>query len=90
MDELVLYRQSMGGQWEIYRHSGFFNAKWRRIYATTDEGKASAKYKSIYDRLRQGGVRLVDPEGVVIQEFYSGPMTLRWGPRYAKPSKKSI
>jgi hypothetical protein len=90
MDELVLYRQSTGGEWKIYRHSGFFNTKWRQVYATNDEGKASEKYKRIHDRLRQGGVRLVDPEGVVIQEFNPGPMTLRWGPYYAKPSKKSI
>jgi len=89
MDEnLVLYRQSIGGEWKIYRNSGFFNAKWRQVYASNDEGKAMERYKKIYERLRQGGVRLVDSQGHVVRSFNPGPMTLRWGERYAKPAKK--
>lgn len=78
--ELVLYRQYTYGLFRIYRHSGQTNGRWRPVFSTTDEGEAFKKYEKIYHRWKQGGLRLVDPEGVVLQNAYAPP--LNWGKRY--------
>ena len=75
--DLVLYRQATGpGDWKIYRNSGLFNARWRLVFQTHDEGKADMKWKKLYDKWRQGGIRLIDPEGKVTRDVYAPPM--RW------------
>lgn len=74
--DLVLYRQYTHGQFKVYRHSGQPNGRWRPVFTTTDEGKAFERYESLYKRWKQGGIRLVDPEGQVLQNAYAPPM--RW------------
>lgn len=85
--ELILYRQTIGGEWKLYRHSGFQSGQWKLVLRTCDEGVADLQYRKIYEKLRQGGLRLIDPEGVVVRDFFSSPMTHRWGKRYEKPKK---
>lgn len=75
--ELQLYRQYTTGLFRIFRHSGRTGAKWRPVFVTHDEGQAHKKYEALYKKWRQGGLRLIDPEGQVIQSAFAEPM--RWG-----------
>lgn len=74
--ELVLYRQYAKGLFKVYRHSGQVNGKWRPVFTSTDEGAAMKTYDSLLKKLKQGGLRLFDPEGQMLQNVYYPPM--RW------------
>lgn len=87
MLDLVLYRQasSEAGEWKIYRHSGFANGRWRLIFSSRDEGKADLRYEALYERWKQGGIRMVDPEGQVIRHAFAPPLRWVFPERAARP-----
>jgi len=81
--DLVLYRQSTG-KWKIYRNSGFFGARWRQVFETNDEGEAERRYQLIFDRMRQGGVRLLDDTAGLAKQFFISWFPLRVGEHFGK------
>lgn len=44
--------------WEVWRHGGAANHRWRLVLRTEDETEARQRYRDLAVVLRQGGVRL--------------------------------
>lgn len=79
MIDLVLFRQASAeaGTWKIYRHYGNPGTRWRLEFETHDEGKATDRYEWLNTaKMRQGGIKLVDPKGKTLRHNYKPPM--RW------------
>lgn len=60
--------------WKVERHGGRRNDKWRRVIETPDESKARRCYEREEQKMRQGKVVLVNPEGKVVKSA--------WAPRH--------
>lgn len=63
--------------WTVQRHSGRRDGTWREA-ARGPETRARARYASIREQLRQGGVRLVAPHGVTIESTGAPMLRTRW------------
>lgn len=53
--------------WKVMRHGGAGTHVWRCIFRG-DSRSASMRFDRVAEDMRQGGVRLVDPLGVVASE----------------------
>jgi hypothetical protein len=66
------------GYWLILRHSGRKDSGWRGVGASKHEEFARRKYRARLDGVRQGGLRLVSPDGVIAAEYWAPRVRTRW------------
>lgn len=55
--------------WQVHRHGGGRKLGWRRAF-TGNERPAWNQVNLIRFDMRQGGVRLVDPKGVIVESWW--------------------
>jgi hypothetical protein len=51
------------GKWRVERHSGRGMDHWRLKLETIKAAEAKTRFDKIAEKLRQGGVRLIRPDG---------------------------
>ncbi len=57
-------------QWSIELHGGGQRSKWR-VVGQTDKGKdARSQARRLIDQARQGGVRVIDPMGFIVDAWW--------------------
>jgi|GEM_PF-2969866 len=66
-----------GGLWTVWRHGGRSSDVWRAVYAG-ERAQAEARYWREREKMRQGGVRLMDPEGRVVMSDWAPRLRTRW------------
>lgn len=70
------------GYWNVIRHSGRSNGEWRLLesYAPDDAGQklAAASYKKVRGDMRQGGLGLLTPLGVLFSYYEAPRVRTRW------------
>lgn len=67
----------MGG-YTVCRHGGRGNNQWRVIYRSQQEEQARAKYFKAKEAMRQGGVRLLGPDGTLVRDDWAPRLRTRW------------
>lgn len=65
-------------KWVIERNSGRRIGSWRVVWSGTDETKARNQYEKRYAALRQGGLRLIRPDGHTEFIVTSPRLRTRW------------
>lgn len=65
-------------QWRVERHGGRSTDKWRVVYSGPDEARARAVFTRERERMRQGGVQLVGPDGKVVASSWAPRLRTRW------------
>lgn len=65
-------------EWQVLRHGGRSTDFWRVLYSGPDEARARAVYSREKERLRQGEVRLVGPDGKVVSRQWAPRLRTRW------------
>ncbi len=68
----------MSGNWIVERWSGRSADQYKTTLETNDEGKARAIYLIEAEKMRQGGVRLRNPTGVLIEGCFAPRLRSRW------------
>lgn len=63
--------------YQVKRFSGKASDNYRTVFETDDEEKARAKFNSIVEKLRQGGVMLVKDE-TIVDEVKAPNLRNRW------------
>lgn len=63
---------------KVLRHGGRRTDRVRVVIETPDEEKARKVYEKIDLSLRQGWVKLIDPEGNVVRKFSAPTLRTRW------------
>ena len=64
-------------KWKVERHGGRCTDVWRVAYEGDEHG-AHRKFSAMYLNMRQGGLRLVDTNGVVRREYDATLLRTRW------------
>lgn len=64
--------------WILERHGGRDYQAWHVVWKGPDEAKARAQYEKRYLKLRQGGLQLRDPEGIIRQRTTAPRLRTRW------------
>lgn len=67
----------MGERWTVLRHGGRLTDTWRTV-CSGDRTRAEERYWREHERMRQGGVRLVDPDGRVVMDDWAPRLRTRW------------
>jgi hypothetical protein len=68
---------SEGNVWSVLRHGGRRTDHWRQTFHGTEE--AARKWYAIdYKNMRQGGVRLVRPDGEIELNEWAPRVRSRW------------
>ena len=70
----------MPGEWKVERVSGRWGDDWRPVGPKRGESeeKANRRYLELSGKMRQGGVRLVDPAGQVRATSTAPRLRTRW------------
>ena len=70
----------MPAEWKVERVSGRWGDDWRAVGPKHGESeeKANKRYLALFGKLRQGGVRLVDPAGEVRAMATAPRLRTRW------------
>lgn len=63
--------------WKVTRHSGRNGDEAKVVYEGSEE-KATAKYRKLEVALRQGFVKLINPDGEVVKRVHSARVRTRW------------
>lgn len=63
--------------WKVERHSGRDNAP-RRVIRYVSETFARRRFQKIKTDLRQGEVKLIDPDGNVVDSCWAPRLRTRW------------
>jgi hypothetical protein len=71
-----------GAHWRVLRHSGRGSgseevAGWKEKFAGPED-EARERYRKLQDAMRQGGVRLVKPDGTTDSERWAPRLRMRW------------
>lgn len=61
----------------ILRHGGRAADQWREVYRGP-EARARARYTRLVEDLRQGGVKLIAPDGTLIDYKWAPRLRTRW------------
>lgn len=73
---------SAQGYWVLMRHGGRQADDWRErnAWAPNEAGEklARAAYSKAQEAMRQGGVRLVNPHGVIVLDSWTPRLRSRW------------
>jgi hypothetical protein len=69
--------------WKVWRHSGRGGgpeqtASWRLVGWFYTEHQARNRYDIIRNELRQGGVKLIQPDGKTVGEYHAPRIRSRW------------
>ena len=64
--------------WLVLRHGGRSTDSWKRYSCADDEQEAVDRFKAVEAAMRQGGVVLVDPDGVVRARAWAPRLRTRW------------
>lgn len=57
-------------QWKIELHGGGYRRQWREVGRTPGARLAQTQARMLMDRARQGGVRVVSPDGVIVKAWW--------------------
>ena len=66
----------LAGSWAVVRHGGRRLDTWRVKHLGKDEAAARKAYARI--DIRQGGLRLVAPDGRIVQSEWAPRLRTRW------------
>lgn len=74
------------GSWLVVRHAGrrvqagrhYSKGPWRFVFWGADESQARQVFANHRMTMRQGGLRLVDPNDVVVREQWEPRLRTRW------------
>lgn len=64
--------------WIVLRHGGRITDSWKRFNCADDEQEACDRFKAVEAAMRQGGVVLVDPDGIVRARAWAPRLRTRW------------
>jgi hypothetical protein len=64
--------------WLVLRHGGRQTDSWKAVGCGDDEQEARDRFKAVEAAMRQGGVVLVDPAGVVRARAWAPRLRTRW------------
>lgn len=64
--------------WKVYRHSGRYQTDWRVAKECDTEELARKWYNSMVESLRAGRIKLVNPDGVIVDEAWAPWLRTRW------------
>lgn len=71
---------AVDGKWEVERHGGMTRgsgSKWRQIAAGT-EAECQEVYENVRQGLRQGAVRMFNPNGEMVRQCSAPRLRSRW------------
>jgi hypothetical protein len=63
--------------WKVRRHGGRRTDFWRTTFTGTEEA-ARRWYRVDYERMRQGGVQLVQPDGAIVECAEAPRLRTQW------------
>jgi len=66
----------LAGRWVVIRHGGRSLDVWRVRYQGDDEAVARTTFKGI--AIRQGGLRLLAPDGRIVDSQWAPRLRTRW------------
>ncbi|WPA89754.1 hypothetical protein MCACPph1_CDS0014 [Moorella phage MCACPph1] len=62
----------------VIRHGGRSCDRWREVFKGESEEKALAIYEREYEKMRQGGVILLGPQGEIKRRNWAPRIRTRW------------
>jgi hypothetical protein len=77
-DPMPSVPEHYAGCWLVVRHSGRRDSGWRIATGLQNEADIRRFYRKDYERVRQGGIRLVSPDGAIIHEYWAPRVRTRW------------
>ncbi len=64
--------------WLVLRHGGRRTDSWKAVNFGDDEQEGRRRFAAVSGAMRQGGVVLVDPDGVVRARAWAPRLRTRW------------